>query len=312
VASRARAWTTSLACRLTNSTLELENRLRNRERHEEIIQPNSDKLLRVARKASTVNLESVSKSKLSSCISLNHCKAECSPRASPTSTETVDGYVIDYLARRKAPSESRTQMPIPVRLWWEEKAASILHLYLPGIGGCHDIRLCWCGVKAPVFAAIACWECEGAARTSGAFASCQSVIMFLARSTTTTLVYVILSQTLILRCFHRLEITVDRSWANSADNFSKREKTASVAEAVWARACCTEPQSPIICHTCIAKGQSKKTCKRSSWVEAQLAQLVGQTTPLSNKRTRVGKQSRHMRQSKFLTFGGTLRFQIPD
>jgi len=39
---------------------------------------------------------------------------------------------------------------------------------------------------------------------------------------------------------------------------------------------------------------------------------VGQTTPLSNKRTRVGKQPRHIRQSKFLTLGGTFRFQIPD
>jgi len=102
VASRARAGATALACRLTNSTLELEYKLRNRERQEEIIQPNSDKSFLVARKASTVNLESVSKSTLSSCISLNHCKAECSPKASPTSTETVHGYVI-VLARTKIP-----------------------------------------------------------------------------------------------------------------------------------------------------------------------------------------------------------------
>ena len=47
-------------------------------------------------------------------------------------------------------------------------------------------------------------------------------------------------------------------------------------------------------------------------MEAQLAQLVRQVTPLSNKRTRVGKQPRHIRQIKFLTFGGTLKFHIPD
>jgi len=224
VASRARAWATALVCRLTNSTLELEKKLQNRERQEEIIQPNSDKSLRVARKASTVNLEFVSKSTLSSCISLNHCKAKCSPRALPTSTETVHGCVMAW-ARTKAPSESRTQMPIPVRLCWEEKVASILHLYLPDRGGCHDIQICWCGVEAPVLATIACWECGEVARTSGAFASCQSVIMFLARSTTTALVSVTLSQTLILRCFHRLQITVDRRWVSSVDSFSKREKT---------------------------------------------------------------------------------------
>jgi len=93
VASCARVWATALACHLTNSTLELENKLRNKERHEEIIQPNSDKSFLVERKTSTVNLESVAKSTLSNCISLNHYRAECSPKASPTSTETLQGYV---------------------------------------------------------------------------------------------------------------------------------------------------------------------------------------------------------------------------
>jgi len=46
----------------------------------------------------------------------------------------------------------------------------------------------------------------------------------------------------------------------------------------------------------MAKGQAKKTCIRSSWSEAQLAQLVRQVTPLSSNRTRVDKHPRHIRQ----------------
>ena len=240
VASRARVWATPLACRRTNYTLELEKRLWNKERQEEIIQPNSDKSLRVERKASTVNLESVSKSTLSSCISLNHCRAECSPNASPTSAETVQGYV-KILAKTKIPSESRTQTSIPVRLWWKEKAASTLHLYLPGIGGCHKGPVWWSGAEFPTCAAKPEEEGEVAARTSGAFANCQSATMFLARSTTTALVSVTLSQTLRLRCFQRLHMTVDIRWDNYADKFSKRWKIASIGEAAWESAWWTEP-----------------------------------------------------------------------
>jgi len=79
------------------------------------MQPNSDKSFLVERKASAVNLESVSKSTLSNCISLNHCIAECGPKASPTSTGTVQGYVT-VLVRTNVPYASRTKISIHVRL----------------------------------------------------------------------------------------------------------------------------------------------------------------------------------------------------
>jgi len=236
--------------------------LRNKERQEEIMQLNSDKSFLVERKASTVNLESVAKSTISSCISLNHCKAACNPRASPTPTptETVQGCEI-VLARTKVPSELRTQTPIHVRLWWEKKAASILHLYRLDEGGCHKVLVRWCEVEVPVFAAIAWWEDERDAEMSGAFANCQSVTMFRARSTTTTLDSVTSSRTLRLGCYHRLQMTVDRRWSSSIDNFSSREEIALETEVVWDRACCTELQSPVLFHTWIAKGQTKKHAK---------------------------------------------------
>ena len=213
--SLARAWATTLACHLTNSTLELEKKLLNKERQEEIMQPNLDKSFLVERKTSTVNLESVSKSTLSICISLNHCKAACSPKASPTSTWTSQGYVI-VLAITNVPSASRTQMPIPVRLACEEKAASILQLYLPATWGCHLIWWCW------VVEAVTCWWSELDARTSGVLAIFQSSTMLIAHSTTLALVSVSSSHTMMLRCFHMLQITDARRCVNSADKFSNR------------------------------------------------------------------------------------------
>jgi len=215
VTSLSRAWATALAYRLTNSTLELEKEVLNKERQEEIIQPNSGKSFLVERKASAVNLESVLKSTLSNCISLNHCTVECSAKASPTSTETIQGYVI-VLARTNVPSAPRTQIPIPVRLTWEEKAASMLHLYLPATGGCHVIRCCW---EVEV---VVGWWFDLDARTSGALASCQSASMFLARSTTMALVSITSSHTLRLRCFHILHNTDDRRCVNSTDKVSNR------------------------------------------------------------------------------------------
>ncbi|KEH33808.1 hypothetical protein MTR_3g049760 [Medicago truncatula] len=80
-----------------------------------MIQPNSDKLFRLKRKASAVNFESVSKSTLSNCMSFNHCTTECNPKASATSTDTVQRYV-KALAITNVPSASQTQIPIHVRL----------------------------------------------------------------------------------------------------------------------------------------------------------------------------------------------------
>jgi len=238
-----------------------------------MIQPKLDKSFLVERKASAVNLESVSKFTLSSCISLNHCKAECNHNTYPTSTETVQGKVI-VLASTKVPSESRTQMPIPVQLQWEEKVASILHLYLPGGGGCHR-GLCWGEVEVPVVTTIVCWEDARDVLVSGVFAKCQSSTMFLTCSTTTELVSMISSQILRLWCFHMLHMTVDRRCDNSADKVSNRENKASVAEVMCMRACCTEPQRPVLFHTCIAKGQLKKNMQKIFMVRVTTGIVCG-------------------------------------
>jgi len=64
------------------------------------------------------------------------------------------------------------------------------------------------------------------------FANCQSITMFCARSTTVALVSVASSQTLRLRCFQMLQITVVRHCESSTDKFSSNEKIAAVDKAL--------------------------------------------------------------------------------
>jgi len=188
----------------------------------------------------------------------------------------------------------------------------ILHLYLPGIGCSHLFKSCENEVEAPPSRGGDGWCWLHDARTAGVLANCQSTTMFLARSITISLVSVTSSQTLILRCFQMLQSTVAKHWVRSTNKFSHYEKIASVVEAVFDRACWIKPQIAVLFQTLIAKGQAKNMWVKSSWSDAQLAQLVGKTTPLSRRQTRVGKQPGHMCHTKFLTFGGTLRFEIPD
>jgi len=158
------------------------------------MQPNSDVSFLLERKASTVNLESVSKSTLSNCISLNHCNAENKPSASPTSTGRKQGCNTVF-ANTKLSSWSRIQMPIPVRLREFEKAASILHLYHPIKGRCQRLAVCKFDAGRPPL-----WFGAGVvdaieSRASLEFANCQSTTMFRARSTTKALVSVTSPQT---------------------------------------------------------------------------------------------------------------------
>lgn len=97
----------------------------NRDWQEDMIQPNSESSFRVAWKALTLVFESVSKSTLSSCMSLNHWSALCKPKASPTSIEERHGSLRTF-AKTNVPWESRTQMPILIWLRWEENATSTL------------------------------------------------------------------------------------------------------------------------------------------------------------------------------------------
>jgi len=181
------------------------------------MQPNSDVSFLSERKASTVNLESVSKSTLSNCISLSHCKAKNNPSASPTSTGRKQGCNTVF-ANTKLPSWSRIQMPIPVRLREFEKAASILHLYQPNKGRCHQLAVCNGDTGGPPL-----WVGEDVveaveSRATWEFANCQSTTMFRARSTTKALVSVTSSQTLRLWCFQILQSTVVKRCNKSADN----------------------------------------------------------------------------------------------
>jgi len=112
------------------------------------MQPNSDVSFLSERKTSTVNLESISKSTLSNCISLSHCKSKYKPSASPISTGKKQGCNIVF-ANTKLPSDFRIHILIPVRLRELEKATSILHLYRPGIGCCHRLPVCNVEVEGP-------------------------------------------------------------------------------------------------------------------------------------------------------------------
>lgn len=93
--------------------------------------------------------------------------------------------------------------------------------------------------------------------------------------------------------------------------YSATETISSSVSAVWtvtAISC----DNPAILQACTAKGQIDMTWTIFLCAELQLTQLVGQWTPLSCNRTRVGRQPRHMCQTKFFTFGGTFNFQIAD
>ena len=117
MASPMRVWATALACRLINSTWELENLEWKIEQEAAIIWPNSD--------SSFLIFESTSKSMLSICISLNHCIAWNKRTTSPTSTLYTPAKLM-VLARTKIPSSSWRQIPTPVRIWAIEKTASML------------------------------------------------------------------------------------------------------------------------------------------------------------------------------------------
>jgi len=173
------------------------------------MQPNSDVSFLSERKASDVDLESVLKSILSNYISLHLCKAKCKSSASPTSTGRRQGCVTIF-ANTKLTSDSRIQMPIPVRLRELEKAASMFHLYLPGIGCCHRLPLSKLEVEDPSRGDDKDRSWVVVTGTSSLFASCQSTTMFRAGSTTVALVSVTSSQILRLRCFQMLQITAAR------------------------------------------------------------------------------------------------------
>jgi len=109
-------------------------------------------------------------------------------------------------------------MPIPVRLREFEKAASILHLYQPNKGRCHQLAVCNGDTGGPPL-----WVGEDVveaveSRATWEFANCQSTTMFRARSTTKALVSVTSSQTLRLWCFQILQSTVVKRCNKSADN----------------------------------------------------------------------------------------------
>jgi len=269
------------------------------------MQPNSDVSFLSERKASAVNLESVSKSTLSNCISLSHCKAKNKPSASPTSTWRKQGCNTVF-ANTKLPSWSRIHIPMPVRLRELEKATSILHLYRPSKGHCHRLAVCNADTGGPPLRVD-----EGVVEAvetlaSRALANCQSTTMFRACSTTRALVSVMSSQTLRLRCFQILHSTVAKCYAKSVDNIWSREKIASVADEVVESACWMDPHRPVPFQTWIAKGQAKKTWAKSSYPESQLAQFIGHVTPLSSSRTRIGKRPLQMRQIRFFSFLLTL------
>jgi len=196
-----------------------------------------------------------------------------------------------------------------------ENAASTLHLYRPGFGFFHIT-----GPAADVlvsswseFARIA--EDGGAAETSCSgwkFASCQSMSILRARSTTTVAAYVLSSQTFKFLCFHKLHNMVAKSCFCSAGNVSTRLKMICVADTSVELTVTIWDHKPVIRHVCTARGQAKNRCCTSSWVESQLTQFIGHCTPLSCSCILVGKTPLHILQTKFRIFGGTFSFQIPD
>jgi len=208
-------------------------------------------------------------------------------------------------------------MPIHVRFNWFEKAASILHLYLPWLGGCH-YRTAWsatwtcchnttcCPVPISCCAKPAyCIVCG-----CGAFSSYNSSINPRVVSTIVALSSFTSSQPLRFMCFHIRQKTEANLCLWTFDRVCRREKMVVAIVSLCIVACFTFYQSLSMFQTFIAKGHLNNRCCRSSWLKLQLLHLVGNETPLSCNLTKVGKHPLHIRQTKFLTFGRTLRHQI--
>jgi len=204
------------------------------------------------------------------------------------------------------PTSSRKQTPILVRFNSEEKAASILHLKWLCYSFCHTHTFpcancsCW-STRKP--SAVEEWF-------EDAFADTQPSIRFWALEITWTAVSFSLGHSLLLRCFYKLHKTAANLCCNSFCSVWRREKIVASAQMLCWIVVMTVYHKPATCLVWTAKGHWKKTWTKSSTITLQLTQLTGHWTPLACNRALVRKNPLHMRQRKFLIFGGAFNFHM--
>jgi hypothetical protein len=162
-------------------------------------------------------------------------------------------------------------MPIPIQLNWFEKAAPILYLYLPWLGGFHYYTAgtaTWTRCRNTTCCPIPISCCAKPACciicVCGAFASCHSSINMRVLSTTVVLSKFTSSQTLRFMCFHRLQNIAANLCLWTIDRVCKREK---MVVSLCIATCFTSYQSLAMFQTCIANGHLNNICCRSFWLE---------------------------------------------
>jgi len=156
------------------------------------------------------------------------------------------GEKLIVLAKSKAISSSRKQIPKPMRFQWDEKDALMIHLSRPCWGYCQQT----CGVVPQVYV-YACtlsirwvlgasWPlcCCWLVVLVGTLVACQSSNKFHARSTWANNSFFFF-RSLSLQCFHILHIIAVIFWPCSGCKCWNRKKMASTAETLVRTTWCT-------------------------------------------------------------------------
>jgi len=210
----ANSWATIFVCLLMNSIWEFWNLSSNSCLQAPIVHLNSLLSSTLELTQSTTLLQSSTKSTLSNCWLEIQSKVVCNPTASPTST-SQRGTNHFVLARTNALSSSLIHIPSPTMLWEEEKDASMLHLFLPGVGffqrSSSRLMVHTCGV---VFWLLL--------RDLMSWDALHSYSKWFARWSTCTLVSFCCCQSFMFRLFQRLHIIVAISSQCPEEKSSKK------------------------------------------------------------------------------------------
>ena len=213
---RANSWATLFACLLLNSTWEFWNQSTKNCLQAEMIQPNSllSSILELTQ--STTLLQSSVKSTLSNCWLETQSKVVCN---STTSLPSISqrGENQSVFARTKTPTSSRRHMPKPTMLREVEKDASMLHLYLLGVGFFQYSSSClvdraWDVVDWALLQDLIAWAALG------------SSIRLVARWSTCELSSLCCCQSFMFRHFQRFRIIVAISLHCPDESCCKRVK----------------------------------------------------------------------------------------
>jgi len=204
-----------------------------------------------------------------------------------------DWFLPFYFSKNETTLIVSDAKPIPTLLWFFVKAASTLHLYRPAWGFFQDsaeVVDWWALLPAVELLPLIFWALD------------QLVIKVIAHSRSAACVSTSLFQILLFHCLQMLHIITMNKAVYSLLRLCNTEKTSSTTDWVCDIFCWIRFQRPNLSQHCSLFWQRKKTCAVSSTLLSQRTQFWGQSTPLSESQTRVGKELRQMCLIKLLTF----------